>query len=376
LELSFLQQYLEAFRSIEGWFTYDAALLFMAYNELIARQGITGDVLEIGVHHGLSAIATASLRGPGKRFYAVDLFEQMQEQNVSCSGAGNQAIFEQNMIRFYPDTSFMQVIAGPSSSLDTVEMGTTFSFCHIDGGHSRQETFHDLTLCFSLLLPGGLVAVDDYFNPEYPGVCEGAVQFMLQQPDALRPLAIGYNKIVFQKPGSGPDLNTELGAKLPAFRNKVVSMWDTPALLITSPIRTHLDLHASTPSMLVPIGSVQRLYIEPSQWELKAILDESITLPVTLINTSDEVLPAGKKVCGLSYHLLSGEGQMLSHDNDRAWLLDPLRPGDTRTFDLGVHAPSTPGRYKLEIDLVWEQVMWFKDVGNPTAVIELIVQER
>jgi hypothetical protein len=67
---------------------------------------------------------------------------------------------------------------------------------------------------------------------------------------------------------------------------------------------------------------------------------------------------------------------MLSHDNDRAWILDPLRPGDARTVALDVHAPSTPGRYKLEIDLVWEQVMWFKDVGNPTAVVQLIVQEQ
>jgi hypothetical protein len=295
LELSFLQRYLEAFRTIEGWFTYDAALLFMAYNELIARQGIAGDVLEIGVHDGLSAIATASLRGPGKRFYAVDLFEQMQEQNVSCSGAGNQAIFDQNMRQYYPDTSFMQVIAGPSSALDTMDMGTAFSFCHIDGGHSSQETFHDLTLCHSLLLPGGLVAVDGYFNPEYTGVCEGVAQFMFQQPATLRPLAIGYNKIVLQKRGTEADLNTELQAKLPAFQHKVVSMWDAPTLLITSPIRTHLDLHASTPSSLVPVGSVQRVYIEPSQWELNAGSDESITLPVTLINTSPEVFPAGKR---------------------------------------------------------------------------------
>ena len=80
----FLQSYLDAFASIQGFFSFDAALMFMAYNQL---AGISGDALEIGVHHGLSAIATASLVQPGRRFVAVDLFE-MQDQNHSRSGAG------------------------------------------------------------------------------------------------------------------------------------------------------------------------------------------------------------------------------------------------------------------------------------------------
>lgn len=376
MEQSFLQRYLAAFRNIEGWFSYDAALLFIAYNELIARHGIAGDVLEIGVHHGLSSIATASLRGSGKRFYAVDLFEQMQDKNVSSSGGGNRKIFERNMKQFYPGTSFMHVIEGSSSSLNARRLGTGFSFCHIDGGHSRQETFHDLKLCHSLLLPGGLAAIDDYFNPEYPGVCEGAVQFMLEHhPGALKPLAIAYNKVVFQKAGMDGDLNAELRAAIPSLEYKMVTMWDKPVLLIGSPLRSYLDLHASTPSHLVPIGTVCRVRFDPEQTQLETLPSQSLNLGVSLTNTSGEPLPAGERVFGLSYHLLSADGHVLRHDNDRTWLFDPLLPGDTRVVPVGIRAPSAPGRYKLEIDVVWEQVMWFKDVGNPTAVIELIVRE-
>ena len=39
-----------------------------------------------------------------------------------------------------------------------------------------------------------------------------------------------------------------------------------------------------------------------------------------------------------------------------------------------VAAPTQTGKYQLEIDLVWEDVMWFKDVGNPTAIIPLTVE--
>ena len=67
--------------------------MFMAYNQLIRAQGVAGDALEIGVHHGLSAIAIGALARPGGRFVAVDLFDQLQDHNESRSGAGNEKRF-------------------------------------------------------------------------------------------------------------------------------------------------------------------------------------------------------------------------------------------------------------------------------------------
>jgi hypothetical protein len=42
--------------------------------------------------------------------------------------------------------------------------------------------------------------------------------------------------------------------------------------------------------------------------------------------------------------------------------------------DLVVDAPSDHGKYRLELDLVWEGVMWFKDIGNPAALIPFSVE--
>jgi hypothetical protein len=375
VERSFLQAYLSGFARIEGWFQYDAALMFMAYSQIMARCGVVGHTLEIGVHHGLSAIAIAALRGPDRLFYAIDLFEDSQGKNVSGSGGGNRTVFERNMREFYPDVRFMRVLAGLSSEIAPSGLGPGFSFCHIDGGHSREETYGDLRLCHSVLLPGGLVALDDYFNPEYPGVCEGAVEFALGNRGALQPVAIGFNKVLFQKTPAPGDLNSCFREALPAVDLKTVRLCDMPAVLFTSPLRFYLDLHASTPQRLVPLGAIPpRARFVCEEPAIAARAGQVVSLPVTVTNTSEEPFPAGDRVLGLSYHLLSPSGRVLQHDNDRTWLLTPMQPGESRTVELRVRTPSAPGQYRIEIDLVWEQVMWFKEVGNPTTLVDVAVR--
>ena len=49
-------------------------------------------------------------------------------------------------------------------------------------------------------------------------------------------------------------------------------------------------------------------------------------------------------------------------------------PEQQAQVDLKVDAPPAKGTYQLEIDLVWEGVMWFKDVGNPTGLVTLEVK--
>jgi hypothetical protein len=278
------------------------------------------------------------------------------------------------MREFYPDPSFLRVIAGRSGELKPDALGSGFSFCHIDGGHSRQETYRDLCLCHEVISPGGLLALDDYFNAEYPGVCEGAVEFMLSHEDALRPLAWGYQNVIFQKLPAPFDISAEFKGAFPLLETKTVQFWGAPAILLTPVLRSYVDIYASTPDRLVVLGAAgTRATFSPRSAEVKAGNGQTVTLPVTVANTSNEVFPSGEKVFGLSYHLLSDSGEVLQHDNERSWLTVPLRPGASHTVPLSVQAPPQPGTYQLEIDLVWEQVMWFKEAGNPTARVRFVV---
>jgi hypothetical protein len=372
---SFLLKYLDAFHRIEGWFSYDAALMFMAYHQLLGAHGIGGNVLEIGVHHGLSTIAMAALRAPAAKLYVVDLFESLQFQNTSRSGSGNREIFDRNMHEFFGETAgFLMPIVSASGSLDPSAFPGEFSFCHVDGGHSRAETLRDLELSASLLMPGGLVALDDYFNPEFPGVCEGAVEFSIAHTGVLQPIACGYNKVLFQKLPAPFDLNAAFWSRFPAIPHKIVQMWSAPTVLFAAVFRSYFDLYASTPHSLKAMGAEgPRALLSPAGQRVRARPSESITMPVEVTNVSKEVFPAGDRVFGLSYHLLAADGKLLRHDNDRSYFRQPLAPGGHAVIPLRVGAPPAPGAYQMELDLVWEQVMWFKDIGNPTSIVELEV---
>jgi hypothetical protein len=371
---NFIEAYFDTFSSIEGYFSKEAALLFMAYNQLIRSAGIAGDVLEIGVHHGLSAIAIASLCGSGRVFVAIDLFDDLQAQNISHSGAGNKVTFMRNMQGFFDDISFIRPIASHSADVKPAELGSRFSFCHIDGGHTACETYRDMKLCSQLLMPGGLMALDDYFNPAFPGVCEGAIQFMLDHRTALRPIAIGFNKVLFQKQPCGFDLNTRFTAVFPKVPKVVVTLWEEPTYLFSSSISPFFDISRSTPLQLAPnLALTVQGRFEPQRVSLNAGPGETIALPVRVFNTSPALIEFAWPNFGVSYHLLSKGGEMLEFEHGRTYFNQPLAPGENSVITLSITVPDEVGSYLVEIDMVWEGVTWFKDSGGETSTLNLTV---
>jgi hypothetical protein len=370
----FLQHYVASSNSIPGYFVFDAALMFLAYNQLIAAQGITGDALEIGVHHGLSAIIVASMTGNRRKFVAVDLFEDLQRHNVSGSGSGNEKEFRNNMSKFFDDLSFVQTIKGNSSSLSSEALGCEFSFCHIDGGHTPEETLTDLDLCCRLLMPGGLLALDDYFNPAFPGVCEGANEFRLAQGNKLKPIAIGFNKVLFQRVGANSDLNASFRAHFENIPSERSILWGTPVIHFTTKLQPFFDLARSSPQSLVTRREgVVMATIQPDVSTLQSEPGKTVDVDVTITNKSDTAFPSGEGEFGLSYHLLSNSGKMLMFDNARSYFRTALQPDCSLTIKLQIEPPNAPGEYVVELDLVWEGMLWFKENGNPTARIDLLV---
>jgi predicted O-methyltransferase YrrM len=374
-ESGFLQDCFARIDTIHGWFQPSAALLFMAYQQVIAPTVSPGHVLEIGVHHGRSAIAVAALRGPGKQFYAIDLFDELQEKNISGSGLGNRATFLRNMKAFFGDIAFVRPITAASADLHPGDLGGGFTFCHIDGGHSAKETYHDLDLCCRISAPGGLIALDDYFHAGFPGVSEGAVRFMIDHSDELVPLAVGYNKVIFQRAPVASDANAKLSATFPQLPKTGITFWERPAFLFHENLVPFIDLSASTPQRLVTRRRSVSALIEPQlSVPLTAEPHGMLRLPVRVVNRSDLTFADGARPFGLSYHVLSEDGTMVRHDNPRTAFTAPLAPGAEQLLDLSLVAPELPGRYRLEVDIVWEHVMWLKDGGNPTAMVEMVVK--
>lgn len=64
---------------------------------------------------------------------------------------------------------------------------------------------------------------------------------------------------------------------------------------------------------------------------------------------------------------LQEDGKLLTEMDGRIGLPKDLRPGEEVEVPLAISAPTTPGNYILEVDLVQEQVSWFHEKGSPTA---------
>ncbi|HVE71902.1 MAG TPA: class I SAM-dependent methyltransferase [Thermoanaerobaculia bacterium] len=189
-----VRRYLDDTRGIEGWFFPVDAYLFGFIDEIQRREGIEGNLFEIGVHHGKTAVFLARMRRGDETLGVCDVFDQ-QELNVDRSGEGNRAVFERNL-----HGHDVRVFAKLSSALTPDDTTTHCRFFHIDGGHRAEDVVNDLEVAAKALHTDGVVAVDDLFNPNWPGVGEGFYRFTAAQPDVFAPILIGGNKVLLARP--------------------------------------------------------------------------------------------------------------------------------------------------------------------------------
>ncbi len=83
-------------------------------------------------------------------------------------------------------------------------------------------------------------------------------------------------------------------------------------------------------------------------------------------------IPAGRHIC-LANHWLDAAGAVAVPDDGRSRLTMTLAPDETQEMSLVVQAPSVPGRYVLDVDLVQEQICWFAQKGSPTGPVPIDV---
>jgi hypothetical protein len=279
------------------------------------------------------------------------------------------------MREFLGDIDFVQCIAAPSNTLAPGDLGSGFSFCHVDGGHTAAETYADLELCSRILLPGGVLALDDYFNPAFPGVCEGAIKFWLGGDGTLLPIAAGFNKVLFQKTPVSFDLNEAFDRRFPYIPHKTTTLWETPIHSFSS-IAAFIDARASDPRRLRANDAFRMdASLTFQVGEVTTHGGGTISIPVRVVNRSTIPFVAGTGAApfGLSYHLLSDDGRDVRFNNARSYFRRPLAPDEERVVDLAVEVPNACGSYTVEADIVWEGITWLKDRGLETPSLRLHV---
>lgn len=102
------------------------------------------------------------------------------------------------------------------------------------------------------------------------------------------------------------------------------------------------------------------------------VTEKQILINIKFKNKTSYNLNSGGKYF-LSYHLLDSNGNIIKFDNVRT-NLPTVQPGRSKDIGMKVEVPRTPGEYKLEVDLVKEKQFWFKNRGNKTVIITLVVE--
>ena len=90
--------------------------------------------------------------------------------------------------------------------------------------------------------------------------------------------------------------------------------------------------------------------------------------------TADPKNPDGRRATRLGYRWIDERNSLPGDNGTRGELTADVPAGEIGEFELQVQAPSKPGNYHLQLDLVEEFVSWFSDHGNPKETIEVSVK--
>lgn len=168
--------YMLALDSVPGWFNPLDLRIIVALDQLQKQLNITGDLFEIGVYCGKSAILLGHLaKDSTERLVVCDLFENTESLNneeMSEVEKWYPTLQKQNFadqyLRFH--ASLPEIIVGPSSSIDSHAMAGSCRLIHIDASHVYENVKHDIGTAKELLRESGIVVFDDICTAHNPGV--------------------------------------------------------------------------------------------------------------------------------------------------------------------------------------------------------------
>ncbi|MER5519047.1 class I SAM-dependent methyltransferase [Streptomyces sp. NPDC002763] len=182
---------------VPGWFPVLDQVLFDWFLGRQEDSGMRGDLLEVGVYMGKSAIFTGRHLRPGESFTVCDLFEgdapdhANQAESTKSYGKLTRRLFEENYLAFHDELP--RVLQGPSSVVPAEVAPGTCRFVHVDASHLYEHVHGDIGAARDLLVPDGIVVLDDFRSEHTPGVSIAAWEAVLNR--GLSPVCISTQKL-------------------------------------------------------------------------------------------------------------------------------------------------------------------------------------
>ena len=169
-------------KNVTGWFYPFDNIIFHEIMKNIQKD-IPGDVCELGVAFGKSAIAVSNYRKKTQKFYMYDFFND--DMRSQAEGNLNKYGTTEN--------SELRVEDLYKLTADDIHFDNKLRFLHIDSSHEFKAVLKDMTNFSTKVSDDGVIVMDDYNDSEYPGVNGGCILFLDRNPDWTM-FAIGHNK--------------------------------------------------------------------------------------------------------------------------------------------------------------------------------------
>lgn len=168
----YLTKYYTGVAGFSSLFSAEVAAVLLQYQN---NLGISGHIGEIGVFKGRSFIGLALCTRPPELCLGIDNFSWP---------ANVHQIFYENCRKFGVSLERLKTIAGNSQDLSAADIsaqlnGGLMRYLHIDGGHESWVLKHDLEMTIDLMMPAGIICLDDMLHPMYPEL-PGIVSAFLQ----------------------------------------------------------------------------------------------------------------------------------------------------------------------------------------------------
>jgi hypothetical protein len=176
----------------------------LAWQEQI---GVSGNLCEIGVHHGRLFLLLALSRQADEKALAIDLFED-DNINVGPQVGRNSGLLRQAS-RLGIELSTSEILKVSSLELTPAEIlnrtGGLIRFFSVDGGHMYHHVRNDLELACACLAEDGVIAADDFFFLKWPEVSFAVFDFLRDTPQIV-PVFATNRKLYLARRGFAPRL--------------------------------------------------------------------------------------------------------------------------------------------------------------------------
>jgi Methyltransferase domain len=182
--------------TVKGWFSPLDQTIFRWVLEW-QRAEPAGDLVELGVYLGKSAVLIGSGLRPGERFTVCDLFGDPgddvsnQEECDQDYGGLTRAAFEKNYLAFH--SMLPTVVQGPTSAILQHVPAGSCRFAHIDASHIYDHVTRDVASTRLMLRPTGVAVFDDFLSAHTPGTVAAVWEAVLLK--GLHPICFTRNKL-------------------------------------------------------------------------------------------------------------------------------------------------------------------------------------